>query len=297
MPNEPDPATKMGEHHLLRFTARCLSNQSLLHIGYRSITDREDLVTERHKYNIHKVDGMIKKSEYVVASPQQQKAIASFTAFSGQRHLVLTGPAGTGKTVVALQVANNLVQELEDNAEPGKGPALVVTTQFRENYNPISKYLDASTNKAKEKIVDTWKQIKMECGIRRGGYDKLPEVSKALTEKYEGRPIVILIDEILRPELILNSLVGQRHSFPANVRIIAVVNPLNSSLLPPLSLCPEFVLHLNLTTSYRSTIAITSLSRFLAKCEGKFVPEGEFGSDVEGKKPIVFDVGSWWRQG
>merc|ERR1711936_1083514 len=41
----------------------------------------------------------------------------------------------------------------------------------------------------------------------------------------------------------------------------------------------------------RSTKAISSLARFIAKCEGKVVPEGEFGSDVEGKKPIVFDVG------
>ncbi len=50
-------------------------------------------------------------------------------------------------------------------------------------------------------------------------------------------------------------------------------------------------LHINLATPYRSTKAITSLARFLAKCEGQVVPEGEFGSDVEGKKPIVFDVG------
>ena len=30
---------------------------------------------------------------------------------------------------------------------------------------------------------------------------------------------------------------------------------------------------------------------FIAKVKGEVVPEGEFGSDVEGKKPIVFDVG------
>ena len=34
-----------------------------------------------------------------------------------------------------------------------------------------------------------------------------------------------------------------------------------------------------------------TLARFIAKCEGKDIPEGDFGSDVEGKKPIVFDVG------
>ena len=54
---------------------------------------------------------------------------------------------------------------------------------------------------------------------------------------------------------------------------------------------PESFLHINLATPYRSTIAITSLARFIAKCEGEVVSEEEIGSDVEGKKPIVFDVG------
>merc|ERR1719239_281821 len=41
----------------------------------------------------------------------------------------------------------------------------------------------------------------------------------------------------------------------------------------------------------RSRIAITNLIRFLSNCECGVVPEDEFGSNVEGKKPIVFDVG------
>ena len=60
----------------------------------------------------------------------------------------------------------------------------------------------------------------------------------------------------------------------------------------PLTLPPSF-LHVTLTTPYRSTIAITRLARFIAKCEGLVVPEGDFGSDVEGTKPIFFDVGEY----
>merc|ERR1712168_426505 len=59
----------------------------------------------------------------------------------------------------------------------------------------------------------------------------------------------------------------------------------------PLTLPPSF-LHVTLTTPYRSTKAITSLARFMAKCKGLVVPEGDIGSDVEGIKPIVFDVGN-----
>merc|ERR1719264_597975 len=71
--------------------------------------------------------------------------------------------------------------------------------------------------------------------------------------------------------------------------MILVLNPRTSDEIP-LALPPSF-LHVTLTTPYRSTIAITRLARFIAKCEGLVVPEGDFGSDVEGTKPIVFDVG------
>ena len=117
---------------------------------------------------------------------------------------------------------------------------------------------------------------------------ELKDLSLVLTENYKARPIVILMDEIIRPNNILYSLAEPIESFPAKVTIIAVVNPKNSSLLPTL---PESVLQINLTTPYRSTIAITSLARFLAKSYFQLkVPEGEFGSDVEEKKPIAFNV-------
>ena len=53
---------------------------------------------------------------------------------------------------------------------------------------------------------------------------------------------------------------------------------------------PSF-LHITLTTPYRSTIAITSLASFVAKCDGLDFPERDFGSDVEGTKPSAFIVG------
>ena len=37
-------------------------------------------------------------------------------------------------------------------------------------------------------------------------------------------------------------------------------------------------------------MAITRLGHFIAKFEGSGVPEGEFGSDVEGTKPILFNI-------
>ena len=72
--------------------------------------------------------------------------------------------------------------------------------------------------------------------------------------------------------------------------MVLILNPRESDEGNPLTLSPSF-LHVTLTTPYRSTIAITRLARFIAKCEGLVVPEGDFGSDVEGTKPIFFFVG------
>merc|ERR1719278_363055 len=72
--------------------------------------------------------------------------------------------------------------------------------------------------------------------------------------------------------------------------MILVLNPKAVPRNDPLTLPPSFI-RVTLRTPYRSTIAITRLARFIAKCKGKVVPEGDFGSDVEGTKPIFFDVG------
>ena len=113
--------TTSGKKKLLTLTARLLSHQSLLHIGYREVEDKEKLVTERHRHNFEMVDGKILQKEFILASPQQQQVIANFTASSTKRHLVLEGPAGTGKTLVALQLWPTTSWNLQ-NSKSKKGP-------------------------------------------------------------------------------------------------------------------------------------------------------------------------------
>ena len=250
--------------------------------------DKEKLVTERHRFNLESVDKKMKQKEFVVASPQQQQVIASFTASSTKRHLVLEGPAGTGKTLVASQVANNLLESLADaGKEAGNEPLLVVTAFYRQVDDPIMKYLDASTGRRANKIFKSWMDILEESGVSQSKKKlELLHLTEALAKRWERRQIVMLVDEI-RSKNMLRKLEDQ--SFPDSVRMILVVNP--SSVGKPFTLPPSF-LQVTLTTPYRSTIAITSLARFVAKCKGLVVPEGDFGSDVEGTKPIFFDVGN-----
>jgi len=95
---------------------------------------------------------------------------------------------------------------------------------------------------------------------------------------------VMLVDEIHK-KAFLRKL--EEQNFPESVRMILILNPKESR--GPLTLPPSF-LHVTLTTPYRSTIAITSLSHFIAEKTGHVVPEGNFGSDVVGIKPIFFDL-------
>merc|ERR1719500_2400738 len=140
VPDKPDPATTSGKKKLLTFTARNLSHHSLLHLGNRP-EDKEKRASEKQTFNNEFTDKKMKQNEFVVASPQQQQVIASFIASSTKRHLVLEGPAGTGKTLVALQVANNLLESATDTCDT----RLVVTTHRRQRGGPIQEYLVASS--------------------------------------------------------------------------------------------------------------------------------------------------------
>ena len=171
--------------------------------------------------------------------------------------------------------------------EAGIGPLLIVTTGAMQVDNPIMKYLDASTRGGANKIFKRSWNLKTEFRVDDSEDTYLLQLSKGLTEKYEGRQIVLLVDEILDRKM--SSKLGEQN-FPESVRMILIRNPAESYEKNTLSLPPSF-LHVTLTTPYRSTIAITRLARFMARREGLLIPEGDFGSDVEGTKPIFFDVG------
>ena len=112
--------------------------------------------------------------------------------------------------------------------------------------------------------------------------------------------VVLLIDKIFTMEKLLrlcNRSKSWRQStgdvkmlrdFTDDIRMILIMNP--SSARAPFSL-PSSFLHVRLDTPYRSTVAITSLARFVATSKGLKLSNSDFGSNVQGFKPIFFDIG------
>ena len=119
---ETAPPEGKGNGYLLTLSARCLSHQSLLHVGYRELKDKETLAIDKHKFNQSSVDRKLMQNEFVVASPQQQEVIERYKSGRlAERHLALEGPAGTGKTLVALQVAKHLLESFDVDRETKEG--------------------------------------------------------------------------------------------------------------------------------------------------------------------------------
>ena len=163
---------------------------------------------------------------------QQQQIIASFTASSTKRHLVLEGPAGTGKTLTVLQVANNLIESLTGTYEKTSSePVLVVTTHGQGGKALIMKYLDASTGAGPNKIFMGLQKLKEEFEVCKGKEsEQLLQMIEALAKRFE-----MLVDEI-RTKKMLSKLKDQ--SLPDSVRMILVLNPIASNEGSPLTLCP-----------------------------------------------------------
>ena len=136
---------------------------------------------------------------------QQQQIIASFTASSTKRHLVLEGPAGTGKTLVAMQVAKNLLGVSENSDIE---PQLVVTSWFpsfdvtnwspcfgwpQNDSPPLMEYLDTIMGRRVTKICKSWKEVLQEVGVSLTGnvvgetyVKQLLRVSQTLGKRRKG---------------------------------------------------------------------------------------------------------------
>ena len=301
------PPSSTGMGHLLTLTARCLSQHSLLHLGHRDLADKEKVVTARHQHSVSSVDEKLKKKEFVIASPEQREVLRNFSSDPSSSHLLLEGPAGSGKTLVALEAAKSLLNTFAHSGPLKDGPLLIVTAgpQFQElkMNDPIMTYLNRCTEDIPvEKVVAPYRVLLQISGADNGfsshdyGYSNygFSNLIKALTNKWAQRKIILVIDEIIffRETTFLATLDEITHT--KSIQLILVSNPRwNPFQFRKENLPPNF-LHVSLQTSYRSTISITLLARYLSKCLGETLSGGhhhEIGSDLEGVKPTFFDTG------
>ena len=69
-----------GKGHLLTLAARCLSHQSLLHLGYRELGDINKVVSARHEHSTNLIDQKLMNKEFVIASAEQHEALRPVNA-------------------------------------------------------------------------------------------------------------------------------------------------------------------------------------------------------------------------
>ena len=151
------------------------------------------------------------------------------------------------------------------SSEKGVEPVLVVSTQRQVESDLIMKFLDANTSTAAIKTFKSLPEIMREFGIASSLEPNLSirfvHLMEALSKRWEDRQVVMLLDDILDVEMVNNL---SKHQIPENIRLVMNLNPI-TSLRRNLSLPPSF-LHIK-NVPYRSTIAITSLARFMATCQ------------------------------
>ena len=112
---------------------------------------------------------------------------------------MLEGPAGTGETLVALQVANNLMEFAKATIEEGSNePLFVVTAYLMKENEPIMSYLDASTGGGANKIIKGWHHLKDEFLSSESKDTDILHLIENFTKKCEGQQIVLLVDEICK---------------------------------------------------------------------------------------------------
>ena len=145
------------------------------------------------------------------------------------------------------------------------------------------KYLGEGTKDAAQKVCLGWEELCRSLAIRYNS--DLPSLLKAISGKWMGREIVMVVDEII--DMDVSNFFGKdpnKFWVPNSIRLILVFNPVSHLTMPPQ------IVRVSLTVPYRSTKSITSLTRFMAKWMNMKTFEGEIGSDVEGELPGFIDA-------
>ena len=126
-----------AEELLLTVAARLSGPHSLLHAGSRTIEDRRAVEAERMEANTALVDEKIQQGQYVVASKEQQRAIAEFGHSQVLRHATFQGGPGSGKTLMMGSTTRIAIRKIG-------GEILLIVLSNGENYTAeqLHNYLD-----------------------------------------------------------------------------------------------------------------------------------------------------------
>ena len=89
----------------LKACARLIGKESLLHVGYRTLTDKFSRNKETQRNNINKIE-----KELILLSPEQRKVFRALEKYPNLIHFYFVGGSGTGKTHMSLFAVDHLIR-------------------------------------------------------------------------------------------------------------------------------------------------------------------------------------------
>jgi hypothetical protein len=213
--------------------ARLLGSSSILHYGHQTIQDASVLEKARMDHNLLRVDEDMRQNLFLILKNEQEAIVQRFSTTSVERHLLIEGGSGGGKTVSVMAIALKLMDQMmvetearrlergqyteEENTEEKADPEDDITEGNKEPEKDISPVLILSCygltaasqllQNLKELAKDlgclvrglSWKDMLHEYGVKEyAGNLPLTIVSlaQALGAQYKGRSIVFILDEL-----------------------------------------------------------------------------------------------------
>ena len=299
-------ATRKGMELLLTVVARLSGPHSLLHAGCRTLEDKMEVEAEKVEANITLVDQKISQRQYVVASKEQQEAIAEFSHSPNMRHAILQGPPGSGKTTVLTALGKAITMGSKE-----KVFLIVLCTGSPLPVPILQSHLSSMTDSLRvdmrvifPSIVALMNHFQLDPGLfKMDGHAGVkdvynnPKVLKSVVQRascqFPNHRVILAADELI------GWLASDENDWreldtdiPEMASLLLVLNP--GTTHKPLLLPTNSFLHIESELRYRSTRSIIELYNCVAEnltSEKPVTAQGNIATDIKGDLPTVIDLG------
>ena len=213
----PGPPSDLSKEWLCSLGARLTGPHSILHLGYQTPREARYLEKSKMDLNIRVADEALQQGgQYLTLRDKQLGTVQRFTATSVERHLLVQGGPGGGKTVTAMALAIKLSEELvpeavsvdneeEDNRvlweeSEDKTPIFFISAHQQKTTDPLLQHLMEMSEELSctVRVLGWWHLLK-ELHVEDDSTN-LPGVvvslAQAVGSRYSGRQVILFLDEL-----------------------------------------------------------------------------------------------------